>query len=62
MSRLTLYYARYLPVEPSIQKVPLLYQAGTSTAGIKFGARHAEAVFMSGPSVKKVSILAVFER
>lgn len=41
-------------VEPSPQGTPLLYQAGSSPAGIAFGARHAEAVFMSGPSTKKV--------
>lgn len=42
-------------VEPSPQRTPLLYQAGSSTAGINFGARHAEAVFMSGPVASKVS-------
>ena len=41
-------------VEPSPQRTPLLYQAGSSTAGIRFGAKHAEAVFMSGPNTKKV--------
>lgn len=48
-------------VEPSIQRTPLIYQAGSSSAGLKFGARHAEAVFMSGPSVKKVGLPLVFE-
>lgn len=42
-------------VEPSPQRTPLLYQAGSSSAGIAFGARHAEAVFMSGPVAKKVA-------
>jgi alkanesulfonate monooxygenase len=36
--------------EPSPQRTPVLYQAGTSSAGRAFAGRHAEAVFMSGPS------------
>ncbi|MGA2793147.1 MAG: LLM class flavin-dependent oxidoreductase [Roseiarcus sp.] len=36
--------------EPSPQRTPVLYQAGTSPAGRDFAARHAECVFMSGPS------------
>ena len=36
--------------EPSPQRTPVLYQAGTSPAGRNFAARHAECVFMSGPS------------
>jgi FMN-dependent oxidoreductase (nitrilotriacetate monooxygenase family) len=36
--------------EPSPQRTPVLYQAGTSSAGRGFAARHAECVFMSGPS------------
>ncbi|MGQ4274654.1 LLM class flavin-dependent oxidoreductase [Terrihabitans sp. B22-R8] len=31
--------------EPSPQRTPLLYQAGTSTRGREFAARHAECVF-----------------
>lgn len=34
--------------EPSPQRVPLLYQAGTSPRGTDFAARHAEAVFLIG--------------
>ncbi|GAA1019809.1 N5,N10-methylene tetrahydromethanopterin reductase [Acrocarpospora pleiomorpha] len=33
--------------EPSIQRTPVLYQAGTSPAGRAFAARHAEGVFLS---------------
>jgi alkanesulfonate monooxygenase len=33
--------------EPSPQRTPVLFQAGTSEAGRKFAARHAEAVFVS---------------
>lgn len=33
--------------EPSIQRTPTLYQAGTSGAGKEFAARHAEGVFLS---------------
>lgn len=32
--------------EPSIQRTPVLYQAGTSGRGRKFAARHAECVFI----------------
>lgn len=37
-------------VEPSPQRTPVLYQAGSSPAGLGFAARHAECVFVSGPS------------
>jgi FMN-dependent oxidoreductase (nitrilotriacetate monooxygenase family) len=33
--------------EPSIQRTPALYQAGTSGVGQAFAARHAEGVFLS---------------
>lgn len=33
---------------PSAQRTPVLYQAGTSSRGIRFAARHAEAIFLSG--------------
>ena len=36
--------------EPSPQRTPVLYQAGSSPRGIAFAARHAECVFVSGPS------------
>ncbi len=41
--------------EPSPQRTPVLYQAGTSPAGRSFAARHAECVFMSGPSKKVIA-------
>jgi FMN-dependent oxidoreductase (nitrilotriacetate monooxygenase family) len=34
--------------EPSRQRTPVLYQAGTSDAGAAFAGRHAEGVFISG--------------
>jgi long-chain alkane monooxygenase len=34
--------------EPSRQRTPVLYQAGTSAAGRGFAGRHAEGVFISG--------------
>jgi alkanesulfonate monooxygenase len=37
--------------EPSPQRTPVLYQAGTSPRGRQFAARH-ECVFMSEPSAK----------
>jgi alkanesulfonate monooxygenase len=36
--------------EPSPQRTPVLYQAGSSPAGREFAGRHAECVFLSGPS------------
>jgi len=37
-------------VHPSPQRTPVLYQAGTSSKGVEFAARHAECVFISGPT------------
>jgi alkanesulfonate monooxygenase SsuD/methylene tetrahydromethanopterin reductase-like flavin-dependent oxidoreductase (luciferase family) len=34
--------------EPSPQRTPLLYQAGTSKRGRAFAAKHAEAIFLNG--------------
>lgn len=39
----------HLP-SPSPQRTPLLFQAGSSTAGRRFAARNAEAVFLMAPS------------
>jgi FMN-dependent oxidoreductase (nitrilotriacetate monooxygenase family) len=36
--------------EPSPQRTPVLYQAGSSTRGRAFAARHAECIFVSGGS------------
>src|SRR5882757_9314554 len=41
--------------EPSPQRTPVLYQAGTSPRGRQFAASHAECVFMSGPSAKVIA-------
>ena len=41
--------------EPSPQRTPVLYQAGSSPKGRDFAARHAECVFMSGPSPQVLS-------
>ncbi|WP_410598145.1 LLM class flavin-dependent oxidoreductase [Amycolatopsis sp. lyj-90] len=40
--------------EPSPQRTPVLYQAGTSTKGRSFAAKHAEAVFIMGHSTDVV--------
>ncbi|MFT4185264.1 MAG: LLM class flavin-dependent oxidoreductase [Rhizobium sp.] len=37
----------YHLAEPSIQRTPVLYQAGTSGRGRQFAARHAECVFIT---------------
>ncbi len=36
--------------EPSPQRTPVLYQAGSSGRGRKFAAEHAECVFINGPT------------
>ncbi len=38
--------------EPSPQRTPVLFQAGASNRGRDFAARHAECVFINGPSKK----------
>ncbi len=38
--------------EPSPQRTPVLYQAGQSGRGVKFAARHAEAVFAIYPHLE----------
>jgi alkanesulfonate monooxygenase SsuD/methylene tetrahydromethanopterin reductase-like flavin-dependent oxidoreductase (luciferase family) len=35
--------------EPSLQRTPVLYQAGASTRGREFAATHAECIFVNGP-------------
>ncbi|KAH8600104.1 luciferase-like domain-containing protein [Bisporella sp. PMI_857] len=37
-------------VDPSPQRTPFLFQAGTSPAGSQFAATHAEAIFVTGHS------------
>jgi len=38
--------------EPSIQRSPVIYQAGSSETGRAFAAKHAEAVFVGGSSLE----------
>jgi long-chain alkane monooxygenase len=38
--------------EPSLQRTPLLFQAGSSPRGREFAAKHAEAVFVGGSSTE----------
>lgn len=40
--------------EPSPQRTPVLYQAGTSERGREFAAKHAECVFVGGPTPEKL--------
>lgn len=37
-----------MTVEPSIQRTPFIFQAGTSSAGKSFATKHAECMFMAG--------------
>ena len=41
--------------EPSPQRTPVLYQAGSSSKGMAFAAKHAECVFVGGNSRKKTA-------
>ena len=41
--------------EPSPQRTPVLFQAGASKRGRDFAARHAECVFINGPSKKIIA-------
>jgi FMN-dependent oxidoreductase (nitrilotriacetate monooxygenase family) len=40
--------------EPSPQRTPVLFQAGASRRGRDFAARHAECIFINGPSKKVI--------
>jgi len=40
--------------EPSPQRTPFLFQAGTSKSGKEFGAKHAEAIFVGGQFPEKL--------
>ena len=42
--------------EPSPQRTPFLFQAGTSNAGREFGAKHAEGIFVGGQDPEKLRI------
>ena len=42
--------------EPSPQRTPFLFQAGTSPAGRAFGSKHAEAIFVGGQVPEKLRI------
>lgn len=43
-----------LPVPPSPQRTPLLFQAGSSARGRHFAAKYSEAVFLAGGNPEKV--------
>lgn len=36
--------------EPSPQRTPVIYQAGASSRGVRFAAKHAESIFISAPA------------
>jgi FMN-dependent oxidoreductase (nitrilotriacetate monooxygenase family) len=44
--------------EPSLQRTPVIYQAGTSERGREFAAKHAECVFIGGPTPERVKYYA----
>lgn len=41
-------------LSPSPQRLPVLFQAGSSLSGLAFAATHAEVVFVGGQSIKRV--------
>lgn len=44
--------------EPSPQRTPVLFQAGASSRGKRFAGRHAECVYLSGPTIATVAPVA----
>ncbi|MDO9711497.1 LLM class flavin-dependent oxidoreductase [Paracraurococcus lichenis] len=48
--------------EPSPQRTPVLYQAGASSRGRAFAARHAECIFVSGPTAQALAPLVADTR
>jgi len=44
-------------VEPSLQRTPVLYQAGSSARGVEFAAGKGEVVFMSVPGNDKGAVV-----
>ena len=51
------YFRMHAPgnVPPSSQRTPVLFQAGSSPVGLKFGARHAEAIFLQGSTDERLA-------
>ena len=41
--------------EPSVQRTPVIYQAGASPRGIAFAAENAEAIFVGAPTVPQLA-------
>jgi FMN-dependent oxidoreductase (nitrilotriacetate monooxygenase family) len=41
--------------EPSVQRTPVIYQAGASPRGIRFAAENAEAVFVGAPTLDQLA-------
>lgn len=44
--------------EPSVQRTPVIFQAGASSRGLAFAARHAEVVFVNGmnPDALRINV------
>ncbi|WP_268750862.1 LLM class flavin-dependent oxidoreductase [Curtobacterium sp. Leaf261] len=41
--------------EPSVQRTPVIYQAGASPRGIRFAAENAEAIFVGAPTIPQLA-------
>ncbi|CAN5391521.1 LLM class flavin-dependent oxidoreductase [soil metagenome] len=46
----------YFMVDPSIQRTPMLFQAGTSARGREYAARHAECVFVQATTLEQTAV------
>ncbi|MDP4553567.1 LLM class flavin-dependent oxidoreductase [Alkalihalobacillus macyae] len=44
--------------EPSPQRTPVIYQAGTSEKGREFASKHAECIFVGGPTPERIRYYA----
>jgi hypothetical protein len=47
-------FSGYGQLHPSPQRIPVLFQAGPSPAGIRFSAKNAEALFTSHPTIERL--------
>lgn len=53
-------FSGYGQLRPLPQRTPVLLQAGSSSAGVKFSGRNAEAVFTSHPRSFRILLANLF--
>lgn len=51
------YFTMHAPgnIHPSVQRTPVLFQAGSSPVGRSFGAKHAECIFLQGSTDERLT-------